>query len=371
MGEREHRLRDRRWLRVAAAAEILAVSQHTLRRWADAGVVPCRRTPSGQRQFLPSELARFLEECERGGHRDCRPGNGGNGRPDAGASGRPGAAATSVTAEPGERKLLELGREVARSCDPRGALGLIARSAAEQFGMAECLVCEHVETIDALVCRAGGDEATFLLAEWPEARVMLAGGEPLREPARLAVPFSLGTTIIGCLVLAGPGAERLTAGDVAAAGDFGGLAALAVHRLQTDRLRAEQKAHVESLLHAGRSITSSLVLQDVLDAVAREVVDTFGADYCVIWEYVEDQDSLVERAGYGVEEGFNIAEEVILLGERPREREILFGPSRSSRRCPIRPRRRQPGVDGALGRKDLPLAPVALRRRDARRAGHL
>ena len=58
---------------------------------------------------------------------------------------------------------------------------------------------------------------------------------------------------------------------------------------------------MESLLHAGRSITSSLVLQDVLDAVAREVVDTFGASYCVIWEYAEDEDALLERAGFGVE----------------------------------------------------------------------
>ena len=129
---------------------------------------------------------------------------------------------------------------------------------------------------------------------------------------------------MGCLVLAGPGAERLTAGDVAAARDFGDLAALAVHRLQTDRLRDEQKAHVESLLHAGRSITSSLVLQDVLDAVAREVVDTLGAGYCVIWEFVEDEDLLLERAGYGTDEGFGIDGEVVLLAERPREREILF-----------------------------------------------
>ena len=190
--------------------------------------------------------------------------------------------------------------------------------------MTECLICEYIETIDALVCRAGGDEATYLLAEWPEAREMLTVGEPLREPSRLAVPFGLGTTIMGCLVLAGPGAERLTAGHVAAACDFGDLAALAVHRLQADRLRAEQKAHMESLLHAGRSITSSLVLQDVLDAVAREVVDTLSAGYCIIWEFVEDEDLMLERAGYGAEEGFSIEGDVVLLAERPREREILF-----------------------------------------------
>ena len=62
----------RRWLRVAAAAEMLEVSEHTLRRWADAGVVPCRRTPSGQRQFLPGDLQRFLEKCGAGGNGEGR-----------------------------------------------------------------------------------------------------------------------------------------------------------------------------------------------------------------------------------------------------------------------------------------------------------
>src|SRR5674476_854144 len=55
----------RRWLRVAAAADLLEVSQHTLRRWADTGLVPSRRTPSGQRQFQRSALERLL--VERGG----------------------------------------------------------------------------------------------------------------------------------------------------------------------------------------------------------------------------------------------------------------------------------------------------------------
>jgi diguanylate cyclase (GGDEF)-like protein len=81
---------------------------------------------------------------------------------------------------------------------------------------------------------------------------------------------------------------------------------------------------VESLLHAGRSITSSLVLQDVLDAVAREVVGTFGAGYCVIWEYMEDADSLLERAGFGTADGYTVDDDEILLVERPKEREILF-----------------------------------------------
>ncbi|MGE5228636.1 MAG: helix-turn-helix domain-containing protein, partial [Deltaproteobacteria bacterium] len=86
----------RRWLRVAAAAELLEVSEHTLRRWADAGVVPCRRTPSGQRQFLPGDLERFLEKCGAGG--DGR-GAGGDGKHAGGNGGPAGGAAEA--GEPG------------------------------------------------------------------------------------------------------------------------------------------------------------------------------------------------------------------------------------------------------------------------------
>ena len=153
---------------------------------------------------------------------------------------------------------------------------------------------------------------------------MLRSGEPLRDASRLCVPFGLGAGANGCLVFLGPRAGRLPAAGLALARDVGDLAALAVHRVQAGRERDEQAARMDSLLHAGQSMTSSLVLQDVLDAVAREVVDTFGAHYCVIWEYVEDEDTLVERAGFGVDDDFSIDGESILLDERPKEREILF-----------------------------------------------
>ena len=81
---------------------------------------------------------------------------------------------------------------------------------------------------------------------------------------------------------------------------------------------------MDSLLHAGRSITSSLVFQEVLDAVAREVVDALGAGYCVIWEYVEDEDVMVERAGFSLDPAYTVDGDVIALEERPREREILL-----------------------------------------------
>ena len=119
--------------------------------------------------------------------------------------------------------------------------------------------------------------------------------------------------------------EPLRDEDLDLALDVAGLCALAVERLQAARLSDEQRARIDSLLlAAGRSITSSLVVQDVLDALAREVVETLAADYCVIWEYLAEEDALLERAGYGLVEGFSVDGEVIDCGERPYEREILY-----------------------------------------------
>ena len=300
----------RRWLRVAAAAEMLEVSEHTLRRWADAGVVPRRRTPSGQRRFLAGDLERFLEGSE---HR------------------------------PGGDALPRVIRAVAREQDPRAALALVARTLADALAVPCCLVMEHDDALDALVCVAGASARSedpgaacaviehegevWLLADRPAEREMLRSGEPLREGSRLCLlPFGLGGEANGCLALLGPRAGRLPAAGLGLARDVGDLAALAVNRVQAERAQAEQAARMDSLLHAGQSMTSSLVLQDVLDSVAREVVDTFDAHYCVIWEYAEDQDMLVERAGFGVDDSYSVDDDFILLDERPKEREILFSP---------------------------------------------
>ena len=321
----------RRWLRVAAAAQMLEVSEHTLRRWADAGVVPCRRTPSGQRRFLPGDLERFLE----GGG-----GNGGRGNGGGGNNGACDVARNALVVSLAGDVLPRVTRAVAREQDPRAALGLIAHALVDCLTLEGSAVMARDERLDALVCAAaaGGrssgangrgdrqvqDGETWPLDDRPAAREMLRSGEPLRDRSRLCVPFGLGDRANGCLVLQGRGAGRLPAAGLALARDLGDLAALGVHRLQADGERDRQAGRMDSLLHAGQSMTSSLVLQDVLDAVAREVVDTFGARYCVIWEYAEDEEMLIQRAGYGAGDAFSPGDDLVLLAERPKEREILF-----------------------------------------------
>lgn len=53
------------YVKTAEAAEILGVSQNTLRKWAEAGKIPMRRNPAnGYRLFKRSDLLKFLAKLE-------------------------------------------------------------------------------------------------------------------------------------------------------------------------------------------------------------------------------------------------------------------------------------------------------------------
>ena len=49
-----------RWLSLGEASKLLGVHYTTLRRWADAGSVPCFRTPGGHRRFRERDLAAWM-----------------------------------------------------------------------------------------------------------------------------------------------------------------------------------------------------------------------------------------------------------------------------------------------------------------------
>jgi excisionase family DNA binding protein len=54
------------YVKVAEAAEILGVSQGTVRTWAEAGKIPMHKNPAnGYRLFLRSELEKFLNEIAK------------------------------------------------------------------------------------------------------------------------------------------------------------------------------------------------------------------------------------------------------------------------------------------------------------------
>ncbi|TWT84758.1 polar chromosome segregation protein [Planctomycetes bacterium CA13] len=54
------------YVKTAEAAEILGVSQNTLRKWAEAGKIPMRRNPAnGYRLFKRSDLEQFLKKLDQ------------------------------------------------------------------------------------------------------------------------------------------------------------------------------------------------------------------------------------------------------------------------------------------------------------------
>ncbi len=57
---------ESRWLTLSAAADYLGVHFTTLRRWTDAGKVPCIRTPGGRRRYRLTELTAFLAGLQQG-----------------------------------------------------------------------------------------------------------------------------------------------------------------------------------------------------------------------------------------------------------------------------------------------------------------
>lgn len=49
------------WLSLSEASRLLGVHFTTVRRWADAGTIPCFRTPGGHRRFRAADLTSWLE----------------------------------------------------------------------------------------------------------------------------------------------------------------------------------------------------------------------------------------------------------------------------------------------------------------------
>lgn len=49
------------WLSLSEASDMLGVHPTTVRRWADAGSIPCLRTPGGHRRFRTEDLVAWME----------------------------------------------------------------------------------------------------------------------------------------------------------------------------------------------------------------------------------------------------------------------------------------------------------------------
>ncbi|HMK92827.1 MAG TPA: HD domain-containing phosphohydrolase, partial [Thermoleophilia bacterium] len=119
------------------------------------------------------------------------------------------------------------------------------------------------------------------------------------EKTCLTVPLIVGDEVMGLLVLIETHAERhFNAGERELAQALADQAAAAFHNARLYREQEEQNRRLASLLDAGRAMTSSLVVEDVLAAMARKAAEAVGAPECVIYEYLADDDAIVMRSDW-------------------------------------------------------------------------
>jgi GAF domain-containing protein len=228
-----------------------------------------------------------------------------------------------------ERLVNELSLKLSSSLDVDQVLGAAAHRIAQVLNVACC----HVYTLEdeaALVCRASAcDEAlgeereghTFALADRPAAEralltrapVTLSGATASRADAAelavlraggaaslLIVPLVERDRVIGTVELATATERAFVDDDLATATALAGVVALALANAQLYRDQSARAQRLASLLDTSRAITSTLDLDEVLNAVAERAAAALGSSECIIYGYDAAADALTSRALYQV-----------------------------------------------------------------------
>ncbi len=250
------------WLRIAQAADLLAVSHSTVRRWADCGRLACQRTPSGQRRFRRSDL-------------------------EAHATGAPRVVGSALAAEAEQRYqlLLETSLELASSLDLDEVLQSAARRLSAALDIPDCDIY-RLEGDERLVCLASTIDGVLDApgsATSSHSTTGPATGSPSRRAAPVAVaslddprlseverddmrrygqrsfivlPLIARDKVIGMVDLLDHVEREFTAEEIAVAEAVGQLVALALEHAQ---LYEEVKR-----LHLGnlRALSSALSAKD-------------------------------------------------------------------------------------------------------------
>jgi len=302
------------WLRLPAAAALAGVTPAVLRRRADAGVLPCFRRGSGPRFFRTRDLLTWREaDPEQGG---------------------PLVFTRRATIDPDGLRagLNDLILRLSPAFDLGETLDLLANGLRELVDAVDCDIWmpegEHLRSV--VCCDVQGFDRAVVgrvlpVERFPLTRRSLESARPLaadsladeglsdgeREAMRgwglaslLDIPMVLGGSLVGLIELydivprdfsglssAFAASSRLLAGAFA-------KAALLDRLGQSNSELRHQNRRLASLLDAGRAITSTLVVEDVLATLARQSAEAVGAPECLIYEFDLDEGTMTVRSDY-------------------------------------------------------------------------
>jgi diguanylate cyclase (GGDEF)-like protein len=237
-------------------------------------------------------------------------------------------------------------------------LATVARRIAEALGVWECDLYEYYSESETIVASAAWSlEMTQDDLDRPETVITLKDRDSYRavfidgksseayaddealDPAERELMAKWGElatfstalvfegSVIGCLTLIEKRTVRhFTEEDKSLIALLVIPAAVAVHNVRLYRRQEEQNRYLASLLDASRALTSTLVLEDVLDLVGRKAAEALATDESVIYEYDPAGDALVFRAIFQASasgEVKDLAGTKYSLAEYPSGRELL------------------------------------------------
>jgi diguanylate cyclase (GGDEF)-like protein/excisionase family DNA binding protein len=219
--------------------------------------------------------------------------------------------------------LLDTSRAITSTLVLEDVLQLVAARAGELLGAAGCYIYEYDADAAAFRWRceyerdpayAGGDhiDTAYPFATWPEYELLCAVDvlerhrsdtgldarvaeemDTWREKTLVSVPLRFRDQMVGLMEIAEHEEERRFSPDeLNLARAFGEQAAAAIRNAQLFRREQEQTERLTLLLESSREMSASLVLDEVLESVARRVGEAFGVCECDIFEYSAGDDTM-------------------------------------------------------------------------------
>ena len=225
---------------------------------------------------------------------------------------------------------LETSRAAVETINLEEALRIIAWRGAEALQVQGCIVYEYKPSMECIIPRAifersaSGLEKLGVpvpLSECPMKKTALETGEPVLErisgsdlhpvshpvsrdcPQKwgkktcLTIPLLFGSERKGLFEFYDTETERdFDEAELAVVRGLGSLASQAIHTAQLLRQMNERNRRLASLVRANRAISSSLDLDEVLEAVANQAMAALECDACSIYQTAQGENERVPGA---------------------------------------------------------------------------
>jgi diguanylate cyclase (GGDEF)-like protein len=224
--------------------------------------------------------------------------------------------------------LVDASRAITSTVDLDEVLDRVAREAATALAMTQAVVYEHVPEDETIVYRAlyerepagvPHDElgTAYSFATWPGERAIVFADGPTVEhvtdgdlaPDRkksmeiygektvLSVPLRFGEQRVGVLRLYDMHEERpVTEAELQLARGLGEQAAIAIINARLFGQVDATQQRLGALLDSSRALTSSLVLEEVIDIVVHTGAAALASQRCILYELDRAADTLTARA---------------------------------------------------------------------------